>query len=144
MGPTTPEVLAWVRSRGSVTDPVMRQRIAQIHIEHTLLDLIRLRTLTARLRGEQPGPEASVRKALADEHGQHVMSVARDLLGADALLTGDMWHGGFLFSQALTIGGGTGQVQRNIIGERVLGLPAEPDPQAGLSWADTNATRSRP
>ena len=52
------------------------------------LELIRLRTLTARLKGEQPGPEASVRKILADEHGQHVMAAARDLTGAWALLTG--------------------------------------------------------
>ena len=53
-----------------------------------VLDLIRLRTLTARLKGQQPGPEASIRKILADEHGQHVMALARDLVGAAAMLTG--------------------------------------------------------
>ncbi len=63
----------------------MRQRLAAIYIEHTLLELIRLRTLTARFKGEQPGPEASVRKILADEHGQHVMAAARDLVGAWAM-----------------------------------------------------------
>jgi hypothetical protein len=60
------------------------------------------------------------------------MALARDLIGAPAMLTGDAgddgldrsaWHTGFLFSRALTIGGGTAEVQRNIIAERVLGLP---------------------
>ena len=47
-----------------------------------------MRTLTARLKGEQPGPEASIRKLLGDEHGQHVMELARDLIGPAAMLTG--------------------------------------------------------
>jgi alkylation response protein AidB-like acyl-CoA dehydrogenase len=77
-----------IRDTGGVTDPHMRQRIASVYIEHTLLDLIRMRTLTAALKGEQPGPEASIRKILADEHGQHVMSLARDYIGAHGMLTG--------------------------------------------------------
>ena len=87
-GPTALEMLDAVRVRGSITDPVMRQRLASIYTEHILLDLIRMRTLSARLRGEQPGPEASIRKILADEHGQNVMEIARDLLGADGMLRG--------------------------------------------------------
>ncbi|MFM8946264.1 MAG: acyl-CoA dehydrogenase family protein, partial [Actinomycetota bacterium] len=75
-GPTALEMLDSVRASGPVVDPLMRQRLASVYIEHVLLDLIRLRTLSARLRGEQPGPEASIRKILADEHGQHVMEVA--------------------------------------------------------------------
>ncbi len=47
-----------------------------------------MRTLTARLKGQQPGPEASIRKLLGDEHGQHVMELARDLIGAAAMLVG--------------------------------------------------------
>jgi alkylation response protein AidB-like acyl-CoA dehydrogenase len=112
-----------------------------------ILDIIRLRTLTARLRGEQPGPEASIRKIMADEHGQRAMEIARDLIGADAMLVGTRegektlrsrsWYSGYMFSRALTIGGGTGEVQRNILGERVLGLPAEPDESTGRPWSDT-------
>ena len=79
-GPTVLELIESIADRGPVTDPNMRQRIASIYTEHTLLDLIRLRTLSARLKGQQPGPEASVRKILADEHGQHVMALARDLV----------------------------------------------------------------
>jgi alkylation response protein AidB-like acyl-CoA dehydrogenase len=91
--------------------------------------------VSAQVRGLEPGPEASVRKALADEHGQHVMAAAMDLAGVHALLTdhgpygepdGGSWHYGYLYSRALTIGGGTSEVQRNILGERVLGLPRDP------------------
>ena len=137
MGPTALQVLESLKAGGPITDPHIRQRLAAVYTEHILLDLIRMRTVSARLRGAQPGPEASIRKILADEHGQHVMAAARDMLGAQAMLTGDAWYDGFAFSQALTIGGGTGDVQRNIVAERVLGLPADVDVQSGMTWAET-------
>ena len=85
-----------------------------------------------------------MRKVLADEHGQEIMALAKDLCGTAALLTDGhplgadpgIWHYGWLFSQALTIGGGTGDVQRNIIAERVLGLPHDIDVEVGLTWAE--------
>jgi alkylation response protein AidB-like acyl-CoA dehydrogenase len=130
-GPTAGDLLDLVRERGPVSDPVLRQRLASLYIESEILRLIRLRTVSAKVHGRQPGPEASVRKALADEHGQHIMGLAKDLAGAAGMLTdiGPLeapaaeWAYGYLFSPALTIGGGTSEVQRNIIGERVLGLP---------------------
>jgi len=145
-GPTALDLLDAVRARGGESDPVLRQRLAALHTEHVILDLIRMRTLTARLKGSQPGPEASIRKLLADEHGQNVMLLARDLIGADAMTVGDLrgdhsdlhdgiWQYGFMFAQALTIGGGTFAVQRNIVGERVLGLPHDIDVTAGLTWS---------
>jgi alkylation response protein AidB-like acyl-CoA dehydrogenase len=127
MGPTAFDLLDRVRARGGCDDPLVRQRLAALHTEATLLDLIRLRTVSARIKGEPPGPEASIRKVLADEHGQRTMRLATDLLGADGMLRAtDEWGYGFLFAPALTIGGGTGEVQRNIVGERVLGLPHDP------------------
>ena len=56
--------------------------------EGEILRLLRLRTVSAAVAGAEPGPEASVRKALADEHGQHVMALARDLVGARGMLAG--------------------------------------------------------
>ena len=106
-----------------------------MYSESEVLRLIRLRTVSARVRGLEPGPEASVRKALSYEHGQHVMELAKDLAGAYAMCAdrgpfgapdSDGWHYGYLYSRALTIGGGTSEVQRNILGEKVLGLPREP------------------
>jgi len=166
-GPTALDLLDAVKAGGPVEDPVLRQRLAQVYVEHSVLELIRMRTLTARLKGEQPGPEASIRKLLGDEHGQHVMALARDLLGAEGMLgAGDDavpgtatrnlgplkpvadlrdpgWYDGYLFSQALTIGGGTGDVQRNIVAERVLGLPHDIDVQQGLSWSEAQRAGAR-
>ncbi|MEN9505982.1 MAG: hypothetical protein RI958_1908 [Actinomycetota bacterium] len=171
-GPTATELIESIREMhpDGVVDVHFRQRIADVYIEHTLLDLIRLRTLTAALKGQQPGPEASIRKILADEHGQHVMMLARDMIGATAMLTGGDgsdqfvpgtdtkglgpekpagglfhpgWYDGFMFSQALTIGGGTGDVQRNIVAERVLGLPHDIDVAKGLSWAEAQRVAGR-
>jgi alkylation response protein AidB-like acyl-CoA dehydrogenase len=130
-GPTAHDVLDIVRSHGGTTVPATRQRLARLYIEARVLDIVRMRTLLARLSGREPGPEASVRKALSDPHGQHVMQTALALAGTDGLLAQwspcaddpGMWAYGFLYSPALTIGGGTSEVQRNILGERVLGLP---------------------
>jgi alkylation response protein AidB-like acyl-CoA dehydrogenase len=136
MGPTAGDLLDLVRSQGGVAEPALRQRLAALHIEAEILRLIRLRTVTAAVRGHAPGPEASIRKVLADEHGQHVFGLAKDLAGAAGMLAdgGPLgaapapWARGFLFAPALTVGGGTGEVQRNIIGERVLGLPHDREP----------------
>ncbi|MDY7106043.1 MAG: acyl-CoA dehydrogenase family protein [Actinomycetota bacterium] len=144
MGPTADDLLDLVRAHGRVDDPLVRQRLAQLHIESELLRLIRLRTVTAAIKGRPPGPEASIRKVMADEHGQHIMELAKDLAGTAGVRSdvgpfggdADMWTHGYLFAPALTIGGGTGDVQRNIIGERVLGLPHDVDVEQGLTWAE--------
>jgi 3-oxochol-4-en-24-oyl-CoA dehydrogenase len=133
LGPTAHDLLDLVRANGVVTDPVLRQRLAALYIESEILRLIRLRTVSAKVQGLEPGPEASVRKALADEHGQHVMATAVELAGTGGLLMDqgpfgeatNMWAKGYLYSRALTIGGGTSEVQRNILGERILGLPRD-------------------
>jgi alkylation response protein AidB-like acyl-CoA dehydrogenase len=132
-GPTAHDVLDLVREHGPTRDPVLRQRLAALYIEAEILRLIRLRTVEALVQGLDPGPEVSVRKALADEHGQHVMATAVDLAGSHGMLLDrgpfaaetTMWALGYLYSRALTIGGGTSEVQRNILAERILGLPRD-------------------
>lgn len=144
-GPSATTLLDLVRAQGGVADPTLRQRLARLHTEAEILRLIRLRTVSARIRGEQPGAEASIRKVLADEHGQRIMELAKDLAGPAAMLADEpdtgplgtdtaLWHFGYLFARALTIGGGTGEVQRNIVSERVLGLPHDLDLEASQPW----------
>ena len=118
MGPTSDELFDALRKEG-VDDPVLRQRAARVYTEKVVLGLV----------AETAAP--SVRKCLADEHGQHVMSLMLDTRGTYGMLgehgeevkEADVWYWGYLFSRALTIGGGTAQVQRNVIAERLLGLP---------------------
>jgi 3-oxochol-4-en-24-oyl-CoA dehydrogenase len=149
MGPTAEDLLDVVRDAGGAPDAHLRQGLARLYAESEILRLIRLRTVTAAIRGRHPGPEASIRKILADEHGQRIMSAAKELAGAGGMCTdigpfggadafaAAMWHHGYLFAPALTIGGGTGDVQRNIIAERVLGLPHDADVEEGRTWAES-------
>jgi alkylation response protein AidB-like acyl-CoA dehydrogenase len=169
-GPSAEDLIELVRRGGGIDDPVLRDRVAALHTEAQLLHLNRMRTLSARLRGETPGPEASIQKIMADEHGQHVMALAKDLAGADGMIAGSgpagelptgstagptqvnttgtgfadvdpIWHYGYLFHPALTLGGGTFAVQRNIVAEMVLGLPREPNLEKGLTWSEARSQR---
>jgi 3-oxochol-4-en-24-oyl-CoA dehydrogenase len=142
MGPTADDLVDLVRAAGGAPDPTSRDRLVDVYIESQILRVLRLRMVSAVLAGKQPGAEASVRKAIADAHGQHVMGVGRDLAGPHAMLAGSgpvggwgpdgavlgdhTWSRGFLYAPALTVGGGTAEVQRNIVGEKVLGLPRDP------------------
>ena len=136
-GPSASDLVASARAgatAGLRLDALARQRLAALYAEGEVLRFLRLRTLSAQVHRHEPGPEASVRKALADHHGQKVFRLALELCGAHGMLTQHNpetlpgpfpWAAGFLFSPALTIGGGTAEVQRNIIAERVLGLPRD-------------------
>jgi len=133
MGPTSAECFAELRRRGGIDDPVERQRAAAVYTDMVVLRLLGYRIMTLALGGRDPGPFASIRKTLADVHGQAMMTLLKDGGGPHGMLgrqdehaeETDLWHWGYLFSRALTIGGGTSEVQRNIIGERLLGLPRE-------------------
>ncbi len=114
-------------------DPLVRQRLAQAHIEVEILRLNGMRALTNRLRGEAPGPEGSISKLYWSEMNQRFQALATELLGpyhqlgpGDPFAIDDgKWVYGFLRSQGNTIEAGTSAIQRNIISERVLGLPKD-------------------
>lgn len=136
MGPTSHDFFAGLRRQGAIADAVLRDRAIRVWQRAKLLELLGLRVASVAISGADAGPYASIRKYLADLHGQDITNLAKDLAGTAALVGRqtpetkyeDPWHWAFLFSRALTIGGGTSEVQKNIIAERLLGLPKEPAP----------------
>ena len=116
---------------GRESDPVVRQRLAQLHIEKQTLKYTGYRVLTQQLRGAAPGPESAIGKLAASEFRKRIMDLGMDLLGPHAIigrkdpqaLDRGRWPGLYLDARAYTIGGGTSEVLRNIIAERSLGLP---------------------
>ncbi len=125
------DLLDLTRERGQHHDPVVRQRLAQIYIESEAIKHYGYRCLTKRLRGVPPGPEGSAHRLALTRLSQQAQDCAMDLEGPySQLLYGSpwavqegAWQFGFLRSRSATIAGGTGEIQKNIIAERVLGLP---------------------
>ena len=109
----------------------VRQRLAAFEIEKEALKYTRLRSLTRQLRGQPPGPEGSILKLAGSELGVRIAAFASELLGPYALLEAETeavpdaprWLNRVLSARQYTIAGGTSEIQHNIIGERVLGLP---------------------
>jgi len=119
-----------LNGRPAIEDNDIRQQIAQFAIEATAKKYNGLRSLSKRLKGQQPGPEASISKLLSTDLGQRMTKFITRLLGEYALLErhtpfapeGD-WMRRILSSESMTIAGGTSPVQKNMIGERILQLP---------------------
>src|SRR4051812_18355830 len=130
-GPSARDLVEHVRTSGTTLTGPRRQQVVDAYIEGEILRYHRMRMISAAVN-KKPGPDASLRKALADPHGKRVFTLAKDLMGAHGMLDangvlGPEWDHGFLFSPALTIGGGTSEVLRNIVAERLLGLPHDPE-----------------
>jgi alkylation response protein AidB-like acyl-CoA dehydrogenase len=142
------------RARGT-TDPRLRQRLAQAYIESRLIRMNNERAAARRKSGGEAGPEGSITKLMQAEFNQRLQNLALAVEGPRAVA----WEGqplskaervgrapqpdpgavgafGFLRAQANTIEGGTSDVMRNILGERVLGLPKEPDASRELPWSE--------
>ncbi|MEK9938628.1 MAG: acyl-CoA dehydrogenase family protein [Ilumatobacter sp.] len=135
------------RERGLDRDPVIRQRIARAYSKVQVMRYSGMRVLTQFLAGAHPGPDGAISKLFWSEYHLTVTELAVDILGAEAMVpSGRMpssafqtddagapnssasWAGTFLNARAGTIYAGSSQIQRNIIGEMVLGLPKEPRP----------------
>ncbi len=112
--------------------PSLAVRLGRLLAEAQSLRLMTHRSTLLALAGSDPGSEASLRKLLGAEHEQRVQELGLAMLG-----TGGGHHGGpgstggpqgFLATRCLTVAGGTSEVQRNVIAERLLGLPRDPEP----------------
>jgi alkylation response protein AidB-like acyl-CoA dehydrogenase len=120
-------LVAEARRRGRAGDRVLRQRLAAFHTAVEIMRFSGLRLLAALADDKDPGPSASISKMFWSEHQRRLTEYAMEVLGPEAMLTGS-WPTLFLGSRSHTIWGGTAEIQRNILGERVLGLPKEPRP----------------
>jgi alkylation response protein AidB-like acyl-CoA dehydrogenase len=127
------EALELAKARGKTGDPVVRQRLAQSLIDSEVLRYANLRILTRLIRGEPPGPEGSASKLFFSETWQRVLELGLELQGAyatlwqgtDKAVADGWWQFRMLRSRGDTIAGGTSEVMRNILAERVLGLPKD-------------------
>ena len=125
------ELANLARNRGAGSDATVRQEVAQAQIEAHVFRLIGLRSLTSAQQGHAPGPEASVTKLFWSEMDKRLQEAAVGLQGPyGALAPGSpfavedgRWQYGWMWAQAETIYAGSSEIQRNIIAERVLGLP---------------------
>jgi alkylation response protein AidB-like acyl-CoA dehydrogenase len=154
-------LMALAKERGASDDPVVRQRLAQCHTKVEIMRYLGLRSLTQFLNGHQPGPESGIFKNFWSEYHQEVTQLAVDILGADAMVPSGRWPtssfqtdspgapndsaswvGTSYNARAGTIYAGSSQIQRNIIGEMVLGLPKEPRAADPGSWRDQQAAKS--
>ena len=137
------DVFELARRFGVNDDPVMRQELIRLHEMGETIRFLGYRVRTAASRGERPGPESSVLKLAASRRLELQASLVMTIMGAAATLYGDdaemngFWQNyAFLGQWASRIGGGTDQVQRNIVGQNILGLPQEPRPDKGVSFRD--------
>ena len=140
-----PELAALARALGRASDPVIRQGLADLHIREEIKEYIGQRIRSSVATGRVPGPEGSIAKLNGAVLARRTRDLAMSIIGT----AGQAWDDGdpssdvaarwssFCISAAgVSIAGGTDEVQRNIIGERVLGLPREPDPFKGAPWQD--------
>lgn len=140
------------RTSGRADDSRVRDRLAACYIKVEIMRFLGLAALTGFFAGREPGPSGAIFKLYWSEYHQEVTELALDVLGADALAPSGRWPttvagpddlgvdhddiaswvGTFLNARAGTIYSGTSQIQRNVIGESVLGLPREPRPTTAL------------
>src|SRR4051794_33179154 len=140
-------LLLLAKERGLTADPRIRQRLAWCYSKVAMMRYLGLRVLTQFLKGHQPGPDAAITKLYWSEYHQVATELALDVIGVEATVPSGRkptsafgaddagapnstasWTDTFLNARAATIYAGSSQIQRNILGEMVLGLPKEPKP----------------
>ena len=134
------QLIAEAQKQGRGADLVTRAALADLHIRERIQSFIGMRIRQAAEAGRAPGPEGSIAKLNAALLARQASDLAIELAGPSGQAwafdddNGGRWADGVISAPGMGIAGGTNEVQRNIIGERVLGLPKEPDPYKGQPW----------
>jgi alkylation response protein AidB-like acyl-CoA dehydrogenase len=116
-------IVAELRQRGQLGDPAVRQRVAELHARTEILRLTSYRGLSAIQKYGQPGPESSLTKLMWSRTNQEIAQFAIDAIGPEALAADSPWSFDVLRARGNSIEGGTTEILKNIVAERVLGLP---------------------
>ena len=136
------DLIKLAQKNGRSKDPLMRQKLADLWIREKIKSFIGQRIRDAVSAGQVPGPEGSIAKLNGALLARTIRDTSIELVKTSAQAwekdnsDGNQWAVGCLAAAGISIAGGTDEVQRNIIGERVLGLPKEPDPFKGAAWED--------
>jgi alkylation response protein AidB-like acyl-CoA dehydrogenase len=144
------QVLDLARSCGRSSDPLVRQGLAAFYVRTNILRFLNLRVQTALSHGRMPGPEAMTTKLAVSQHMTAMGDLIMDIEGSAGMLSGGdapdggRWQTAFLNQWASKLGGGTDNIQRNTLGERVLGLPREARSDKDVPFKDTIVPGSRP
>ncbi|MCB0978160.1 MAG: acyl-CoA dehydrogenase family protein [Acidimicrobiales bacterium] len=144
----TVALIELARKRGRSQDPVLRQMIVDCWIRQQIQRFHGYRLQTALSKGVPPGPETSVMKLFAAEYLRRLGNASEQLLGPEGTLldesapAGTEWQTRFLFAPSIRIAGGSNEVQRNIMAERVLGLPGEPRTDRDVPFRDLGKSAS--
>ncbi len=132
------DLIDLAQRRGAAGDPILRQGLASLYTKSRISKFLGMRTLTAAAQGKVPGPEGSIGKLFGARIYTEMGELALAIVGPAGVAGGDdfHWHQPLLGAPAAHIAGGSDEVMKNIIGERVLGLPGEPRVDKGIAWKE--------
>lgn len=153
-GPSAREMLEGFAADQSLSDPVLRDSAAKIYMEGEILRLLALRALSDRINAKPAGPEGAIHKMMAAPHGQALLDLVKRTQGATGMLADeqpfnhepraekgayDNWDYAYWFSPAVTLGVGTQEILKNVVAERMLGLPRDVDPTAKTPFSEVRS-----
>jgi alkylation response protein AidB-like acyl-CoA dehydrogenase len=141
------QLIEVAQKNGKITDPVIRQMLMKLREMETTASLVRMRTRAELQAGKTPGPGGSLTKLIATNIGNLYRDLSLEIVGVESMAWGDAagatWQRLALTGLQMGIAGGTNEIQRNIIGDRVLGLPRDISVDKGIPFKDLKVGTQR-